>query len=129
MAFVTWLSSGDEPMLRKIFNALVLLPLAIVFVIFAVANRHMVKVSFDPFNGTDPALSLSMPLFAIILLAAIAGVAAGGSATWFRQRRWRRAARTHERDARAARSQLDERKAGRFASPMPSSNALLRPPG
>ena len=116
-------------MLRKIFNGLVLLPLAIVFVIFAVANRHLVKVSFDPINGTDPALSLSMPLFVVIVLAGIAGVAAGGSATWFRQRRWRRAARRHERDAHEARSQLDDRKASRFTSPLPSSNALLRPPG
>jgi uncharacterized integral membrane protein len=116
-------------MLRKIFNGLVLLPLAIVFVIFAVANRHLVKVSFDPFNGADPALSLTMPLFVVILLAAIAGVAAGGSATWFRQRRWRRAARAHAAEARAARSQLDDRKAARFASPLPASNALLRPPG
>jgi uncharacterized integral membrane protein len=115
-------------MLRKFFNALVLLPLAIVFVIFAVANRHMVRISFDPFNSAEPALSLSMPLFVVILLAAIAGVAAGGSATWFRQRRWRRAARRHEADAREARSQLDGRKAARFASPLPTSNALLRPP-
>jgi len=114
-------------MLRKIFNGLVLLPLAIVFVIFAVANRHLVRLSLDPFNGDDPALSLKMPLFVVILLAAIAGVAAGGSATWFRQRRWRRAARRHEADAREARSQLDAGKATRFASPL-RSNALLRPP-
>lgn len=115
-------------MLRKIVNALVLLPLAIVFVVFAVANRHQVKVSFDPFNGADPALSLNMPLFVVILLATIAGVAAGGSATWFRQRRWRRAARRHEAEAREVRSQLDDRKAMRFTSPLPASNALLRPP-
>ncbi len=115
-------------MLRKIFNGLVLLPLAIMFVIFAVANRHMVKLSFDPFNGSDPALSVNVPLFAVILLAAIAGVAAGGSATWFRQRRWRRAARTHERDAREARSQLDGRKTTLFPSSLHSSNAMLRPP-
>ena len=114
-------------MLRRIFNALVLLPLAIVFVIFAVANRHMVRLSFDPFNGPDPALSLSMPLFVVILLAAIAGVAVGGSATWFRQRRWRRAARTHERDAREARSQLDDRKAARYSSPLPSSDSKTVP--
>ncbi|MDQ8731908.1 lipopolysaccharide assembly protein LapA domain-containing protein [Bradyrhizobium sp. LHD-71] len=114
-------------MLRKIFNGLVLLPLAMVVVIFAVANRHMATVSFDPFDSTDPALSLTMPLFLVILLAAIAGVAAGGAATWFRQRRWRRAARRHEAEARAARSQLDDSKVSRFASPLPSSNALLRP--
>ena len=114
-------------MLRRIINALVVLPLAIVFVIFAVANRHMVRVSLDPFNSADPALSFSMPLFILILLAAIAGVAAGGLATWFRQGRWRRAARRHEADARDARSQLDERRGGRFTSPL-SANALLRPP-
>ena len=55
-------------MLRKFFNAIVLLPLAIVVVSFAVANRHMVKVSFDPINGADPVLSLNMPLFVVILL-------------------------------------------------------------
>jgi uncharacterized integral membrane protein len=111
-------------MFRKIFNGLVVLPLAIVFVIFAVANRHMVRVSFDPINTADPALSLSMPLFVLILLSAIAGVAAGGVVTWFRQGRWRRAARRHEADARDARGQ----KGARFASPLPPSNALLRPP-
>lgn len=116
-------------MLRKIFNVLVLLPLAIVVVTFAVANRHLVKVSFDPFNSADPVVSLSMPLFVVVLLAMIAGVAAGGSATWFRQRRWRRAARTHERDARAARSELGDRRAARYSAPLPSSGALSRPPG
>jgi uncharacterized integral membrane protein len=116
-------------MLRKFFNAIVLLPLAIVVVSFAVANRHMVKVSFDPINGADPVLSLNTPLFVVILLSAIAGVAAGGWATWFRQRRWRRAARRHEADAQAARAALDDRKAARFTSPLPSSTALLRPPG
>ena len=115
-------------MLRKFVNALVVLPLAIVFVIFAVANRHMVRVSLDPFDNADPALSFSMPLFVLILFAAIAGVAAGGAATWFRQGRWRRAARRHQADARDARSQLDERKGGRFASPLAPANALLRPP-
>ena len=116
-------------MLRKIFNGLVLLPLAIVFVIFAVANRHMVKVSFDPFNGADPALSLNMPLFVVILLAAIAGVAAGGSATWFRQRRWRRAARGHEADAREARSHSMTARPCDLPLRCRRRTRLLRPPG
>src|SRR5436189_3767211 len=116
-------------MLRKTFNALVLLPIAIVIVAFAIANRHMVKVSLDPVNGDDPALSFGLPLFVIILLSAVAGVAIGGSATWFRQRRWRRAARRHEADALQARQALDDGKAARFSSPLPASNALMRPRG
>ena len=45
-------------------------------------------------------------LFVVIIAALMLGVLAGGSATWFRQRRWRRAARQHEADAREMRAQL-----------------------
>lgn len=93
-------------MLRKIFNVLVILPLAILFVVFAVANRHSVTLSFDPFNSSDPALGVALPLFVVIIAVAMFGVIAGGVATWFGQRRWRRAARLHEADARHARSEL-----------------------
>jgi len=93
-------------MLRKIVNVLVILPLAILFVVFAVANRHLVTVSFDPFDSSAPALGVSLPLFVVIIAIAIFGVIAGSIATWFGQRRWRRAARTHEAEARQARAQL-----------------------
>lgn len=93
-------------MLRKIFNAVVILPLAILFVVFAVANRHIVTLSFDPFNSSDPALGVSLPLFVVIIAVAMFGVVAGGIATWFGQRHWRRAARQHEADARHARAEL-----------------------
>ena len=92
--------------MRKFFTALIVIPLGLIFVIFAVANRHFVTVSFDPFNSADPSLSVSLPLFVLIIAVAILGVVAGGCATWFGQRRWRRAARQHEADARAARAQL-----------------------
>jgi uncharacterized integral membrane protein len=102
--------------MRKFFTALVLIPLGVIFVVFAVANRHLVTVSFDPFNSSNPAVGITLPLFVVIIAVAIAGVAAGGSATWFRQRRWRRAARQHEADARQARTQLADLRAGVAAS-------------
>ena len=102
--------------MRKFFTALVLIPLGVIFVVFAVANRHLVTVSFDPFNSSEPAVGVTLPLFVVIIAVAIAGVAAGGSATWFRQRRWRRAAHQHEADARQARTQLAELRAGVAAS-------------
>jgi len=92
--------------MRKLFSAVVVIPLGLIFIIFAVANRHSVAVSFDPFNSVDPSVAVRLPLFVVIIAVAIAGVAAGGIATWFRQRHWRRAARQHEADAREARSQL-----------------------
>jgi uncharacterized integral membrane protein len=92
--------------MRKFFTALVLIPLAIVFLAFAIANRRLVTVSFDPFNSADPALGVTMPLFLVIILVAILGVIAGGIATWLRQGHWRRAARRHEAEAREAEAQL-----------------------
>jgi uncharacterized integral membrane protein len=113
--------------MRKFLTYLIVVPLALIFIAFAVANRHFVTVSFDPFNATDPALSTDMPLFVLIIAAMVAGVIAGGIATWFGQRHWRRAARHHEADARAVRAELANvrsatmrREAGRL--PAPSSN-------
>jgi uncharacterized integral membrane protein len=97
--------------MRKFFTGLVLIPLGVIFVVFAVANRHPVTVSFDPFNSTDPSLGVRLPLFVVIIAVAILGVVAGGTATWFRQRHWRRAARRHEAEARQMGAQLADLRA------------------
>src|SRR5664279_6424021 len=111
--------------MRKFFTAVVLIPLGLIFIVFAVANRHLVTVSFDPFNSSDPSAAVTMPLFVVIIAVAILGVVAGGCATWFRQRHWRRAARQHEADARQARTQLAELRAG--AQPSSRHDPLYLP--
>lgn len=93
-------------MIRKIVTALILVPIAIVFIAFAVANRQTVVVSLDPFDQAHPALAVSLPLFALILLLLIGGVILGGVAAWIRQSKWRRAARQAEWEARELRSEL-----------------------
>ena len=108
--------------MRKFLNAIIWIPLGVIFVVFAVANRHMVTVSFDPFNSHDSALSFDLPLFVVIIAVAILGVVAGGSATWFGQRRWRRAARRHEADAQEMRGQLADLRANLAASQRRDSN-------
>ncbi|MDI1263539.1 MAG: LapA family protein [bacterium] len=102
--------------MRKFFTALIVIPLGILFIVFAVANRHFVTVSFDPFNSVDPSVAVKLPLFVVIIAVAILGVAAGGMATWFRQRHWRRAARQHEADARRARAETADLRAAAAVS-------------
>src|SRR5882757_1015263 len=97
--------------MRKFFTALVVISISLILIIFAVANRHSVTVSLDPFNSADPSVAVSLPLFVLIIAVAMSGVIAGGSATWFRQRRWRRAARRHEADARQARAEAADLRA------------------
>jgi uncharacterized integral membrane protein len=93
-------------LLRRLVAAIILVPLAIVLIAFAVANRHEVTVSFDPFAGSEPAASLTLPLFVLIVLLLVVGVLIGGSATWLRHHRWRGTARRFERELQSLRGRL-----------------------
>ena len=121
-------------MLRKLVAALILVPLAIIIIAFALANRQPVTVSFDPFNASEPAASATLPLFALMILLLIVGVLIGGAAAWLRQGRWRGSARRFERELRHLRDQLAalEAAAGRPAKPPEGANPpkrlRLRPP-
>src|SRR5437764_2244744 len=94
-------------MLRKLIAWFGLVPLAILFVAFAVANRHSVVVTLDPFDQAHPALAVAVPLFALLLGVAIGGVILGGAAAWIRQAKWRRAARVAEAQARSLAAELE----------------------
>ena len=89
-------SAGN--VIRKIIAAVILVPLAIIIIAFAVANRQIVTVSLDPFSAEHPAASLTLPLFALVIVLLIIGVLIGGIAAWLRQSKWRRTARRLERE-------------------------------
>ena len=55
---------------RKIVSTLIVVPLAVVIIAFAVANRQSVTVSFDPFSSTSPAYAATLPLFVLIFVVA-----------------------------------------------------------
>ena len=114
--------------MRKFLTALIVIPLGLILVVFAVSNRHFVTVSLDPFVSDDPALSVTLPLFVVLILVAALGVLAGGCAVWFGQRHWRRAARRHEADARSARTELAGLRAQAVAA-KPDSQRLPAPVG
>ena len=80
-------------MLRKIITFFILVPLALIIVAFAVGNRQIVTISFDPFSSAAPSYAARAPLFVLIFLLVILGVIIGGVAAWLKQHKWRRAAR------------------------------------
>jgi len=93
-------------MIRKAIAALVLVPLALLIVVFAVANRQPVTVSFDPFGAGDPALAATLPLYILVFILVILGVVVGGLSAWLRQHKWRRTARRAAAETRALRAEL-----------------------
>jgi uncharacterized integral membrane protein len=104
--------------MRKIVNTVVIVPLALVLLAFALANRRFITVSFNPFDPSDPSLALTLPLFIVIIASAMLGVLAGGLAVWFGQRRHRKAARRFEAEATQARAELAElRRNAAFPAP------------
>jgi uncharacterized integral membrane protein len=116
---------------RKVVSALIVVPLAVVIIVFAVANRQSATVSFDPFSSTSPAYAATLPLFVVIFVALIIGVLVGGIAAWIGQARWRRLARRRDADARVLHQELETIRR-RFApeQPPPESSpyAVIPPP-
>lgn len=118
-------------MARKIVTGIVVVPLAIVIIVFAVTNRQTVTVSFDPFSSAAPAYAASLPLFVLIFIVLILGVIVGGVAAWLRQVEWRRTARKLDADLQALHAELESirRQFGTqvTAQPAPPSFAHLPP--
>jgi len=86
--------------MKRALQWLVLLPVAVVAIAFAVANRQYVDISFNPFESPPVQGSeIKAPLFIVIILAVAAGVLIGGIFTWFAQCR-------HSRGLRETRGEL-----------------------
>ncbi len=115
-------------MIRKLITALILVPLAVGFAAFAVANRQMVTVSFDPFSSASPAYAASLPLFVLIFILLIVGVIIGGAAAWIGQAKWRRGARALDDEVRKLRSEVDTIEARMMMKTAPSDPPPAIPP-
>jgi uncharacterized integral membrane protein len=93
-------------MINRLSIVLVVLPVAIILIALSVANRAPATFSYDPFASGNAGLSVTVPLFVLLFGAFIAGVLIGGMATWFGQRKYRKAVRRSEAEAGALRAKL-----------------------
>lgn len=105
--------------MRQFLKALILLPVAIVVVLLAVANRGPVTISLDPFSGGAPEFSATVPLYAALFGAVALGVLVGGMAAWLAQAKHRRARREQQREAQRLRAET-ERLRARSAHQVPA---------
>jgi uncharacterized integral membrane protein len=79
--------------LRKVLRWVIGLPLVILVIAFAIANRQYVTLSLDPFSPGQPFASVQLPLWLLFFLGLLAGVVVGWIGCWFSQGRHRRRAR------------------------------------
>ncbi len=80
-------------MLTKLLKIIILVPVVIMLVVMSVANRHVVSLSFNPFQPEDTTLSLSGPFFLFLFAALILGMFIGSISTWVSQGKHRKKAR------------------------------------
>jgi uncharacterized integral membrane protein len=113
-------------MMKRYLKLLFLLPIAVVIVALAVSNRTAVRLVYWP-EQLGGELGLTLPLFAALMLALMAGVIIGGLATWLTQGSHRRAERQYRREAERLKSEAERLKAmqpsaGELALPMLKSS-------
>ncbi len=106
-------------MLNRFMLIAVFVPLAIILVALAVANRGSASFTVDPFNPGNPALTWQMPLFVLLFAAVALGMVVGSLATWIRQGRYRKLARQRSHEAEMLR-QAAARTPAQQAPQMPS---------
>jgi len=111
-------------MINRFFVVVVLVPVGIVLIALAVANRGATPFTLDPFNPGNPALTLQMPLFILLFGALAIGMIVGSVATWLKQGRYRKLARQRGLEAQAARDAASREAAARG---QPASGAARLP--
>ncbi len=113
-------------MIRRIVGWVVLVPLCLVLIVFALANRQLVVVNFNPFVPSE-ALStpgVGVPLFLVLFTVLLFGVILGGVATWFAQGQHRRDERSWKREAERLNREVSTM---RRSPALPSVDDLAKP--
>ncbi len=95
-------------MLQRIFRWTIGLPVAVIVISFAVANRQWVTVSFDPFSREAPFAAMDVPLWVLFFCGIFFGMVAGWTACWFAQGKWRRSARDLRRELKLSQARSSQ---------------------
>ena len=113
-------------MIRRIVGWVVLVPLCLVLIVFALANRQLVVVNFNPLVPSEALTTpgVGVPLFLVLFAVLLFGVVLGGIATWFAQAPHRRDERAYRREAERLNREVD---AIRRSPALPIVDDLAKP--
>ncbi len=93
--------------MRRILRWVIGLPIALIVIAFAVANRQWTRLSLDPFSSTTPFLTIEMPLWVLFILGVFIGLLVGWGMCWLAQGRHRKLARERAREIARLQSDLE----------------------
>lgn len=110
---------------QRFFSLFILLPLALVVIVFALLNRDPVVVDLFVAEANLP---LYIGVLGALAIGFLTGIAMGSSLSWFSQGKWRRRARKGERRATSLEHEVEElrRAEPSTALPKPAKHGLAR---
>lgn len=108
----------------RFLKGLVLLPVAILVVALAVANREAVRLSFDPFTPEMPVFSVTLPLYVLLFAAVAIGVVLGGVGAWLGQADTRRTSRKRGSEIRRLQGETERLRTSVNPAPGEGSDAF-----
>lgn len=107
-------------MIKRLFSLFILLPMALIVIVFALLNRDPVTVDLFVAEANLP---LYIGVLGALAVGFLVGVAAGGSLSWLSQGKWRRRARRGERRATSLEREVEDLRRHDASGP------ALPPPG
>lgn len=97
-------------MMSRLTTIFILVPIGIIVLALAVANRQPVTLAVPPDVNGEPLLSATIPLFAVIFVALLIGMIIGSCATWVKQGRHRKKAQERKVEATKATFEAQKQK-------------------
>ena len=94
-------------MLKRLVFVLVVVPIALIILALAVANRDLVDLNYNPITPDFPGMQITQPLFVFLFITFALGAIVGGIAVWMSQSHYRRNAREREAEAEEWRYKAD----------------------
>lgn len=97
-------------MVNRIVGWVILVPLCLGLIVFALANRHFIVINFNPFAPVEGIVApgYGVPLFVVLYVVLLVGVLLGGTATWFAQGHHRRREKHWRREAHLLNGELEK---------------------
>lgn len=107
--------------MKRILSWLFGVPVALLVIILAVANRRPVMFSLDPFSLDQPWFAVEVPLYVLLMSCLILGMLIGGVSAWLTQGKWRKEARHRRQEVRRLELEREDLQRGlaRLGGPLP----------
>ncbi|WP_424983993.1 LapA family protein [Maritalea sp. S77] len=95
-------------MLKRVVTWFFLIPLALLFAFFALANRQEIQLGIDPISPESPFLGpFPVPLFIVIYGALLLGIVLGGVGAYMGQHKKRAELRALRKEHTKLKQQMD----------------------